>query len=127
MAVRSLRRAIALASTFVAACGPFHRGNGVPDAVVIFNNQSLSQANVYAVWAGGEQVRIGTVFGGRTEKLRVPGSITSTGTDISIVARLFASTRVPRTGPIHLAPGDTIEVTLPSDERILTVLPPRSP
>jgi hypothetical protein len=33
--------------------------------VVLFNNQSLNQANVYAVRSGGPQVRIGSVIANR--------------------------------------------------------------
>ena len=109
-----------------AACGPLYRG-GPPDAVVLFNNQSLNQADVYAVRGGGPQIRIGSVIANRREALRVPSSMTAAGSDLTIVARTVAANRVARSGPIPLAPGDTIEVTLAIDERALTVLPPRTP
>src|SRR5437762_12138333 len=56
------------------ACGPFHRG-GPPDAVVVFKNEATDQADVYALGPGGEPTRIGTVFAGRTDTLRVPTSV----------------------------------------------------
>src|SRR5690349_17369056 len=57
----------------LGACGPLHRGNGpTQTATVIFSNESIDQADVYAVVSGSQAVRIGTVFAGRTESLRVP-------------------------------------------------------
>jgi len=123
---RNWRRSALVWVAATAACGPLYHG-GAPDAVVLFNNQSLNQANVYAVRTGGPEIRIGSVIANRREALRVPSSLTSAGSDVTIVARMIASNRTPRSGPIPLAPGDTIEVTLAIDERMLTVLPPRNP
>jgi hypothetical protein len=120
-----ISRFLLLTVAAVAACGPFHQGR-TPDSVVIFNNQSLDQADVYAARGGGGEVRIGTVFSNRREALRLPSAVSSSG-DFTVIARIFASNRRPRTGPLQLAIGDTIEVTLPPDGRSLTVLPPRSP
>ncbi len=108
------------------ACGPFRRG-GPPDPVVIFNNQSLDQVDVYAVRSGGFEVRVGTVMSNRRELLRVPPSVASGGSDFNIAARPLASSRLIRTGALQLVAGDTIEVTLPTDGRALVVLPARSP
>jgi len=121
---RCVAAAAALTIT-AAACGPFHHGGpALPDAVVIFNNQSMDQADVYAVGTGGQPVRIGTVFSGRSEMLKVPAGSTGGGNSVDIIARIFASSRAPRSGPIALSPGDTVLVTLPVDEKMLTVLPP---
>lgn len=118
-----LLRVLSFAFAVVAlACGPFRRYDA-PAAIVLFNNQSLSQADVYALRPGGPQVRIGTVTAGRREALRVPDAFTAS--DFNIVARLIGAARGVATGPITLSRGDTIEVTLPSDARMLTVLPPR--
>lgn len=123
----TIRRA-AILTTIAAsalACGPFHRG-GTPDSVVLFRNQSTDQADVYALGSGGEPIRIGTVFSGRTEALRVPTSVTGGANRVNVIVRIFASSKVVASGPFTLAPGDTMEVTLPSDEKILSVLPARS-
>ena len=105
-----------------AACGPFRRGANAPDPVVFFHNQSLDQADVFAVRSGGNAIRIGTVFAGRREALRVPLGAAGDRT-VNIVARILATSRAPRTGQITLAPGDSVEVTLSSDEKMLSVLP----
>ncbi|HEY7234385.1 MAG TPA: hypothetical protein VH539_09575 [Gemmatimonadaceae bacterium] len=110
---------VALAST---ACGPFHRG-GQPEAAVVFHNQSPDQADVYALGPGGDPQRIGTVFAGRTEALRVSSSVTGGADRVNVIARIFPSGRVVATGPFTLAPGDQMDVTLSSDERLLSVLP----
>ena len=116
----------AIIAALALACGPLRRGD-TPQAVVIFDNQSFAQADVYAVRAGGGgSFRIGTVFPGRRETLRLPSSALGGGT-VTIVARLLASSRVPSSGPLSLAPGDSLEITLPPDARVLTVLPARQP
>jgi len=121
--VRHLTLALALAgSSSIAACGPFMH-SGAPAAQVIFANQSLDQADVYAVLNGGQSQRIGTVFAGRTETLDIPRNITAAGGTVSIVARLLAHTYTPSTGPLTLNPGDRVRVTLPSNARSLSVVP----
>jgi hypothetical protein len=121
-----IRRVAVLAAVAIsaAACGPFRRG-GPPDGVVIFTNQSIDQADVYALGSGGEPVRIGTVFAGRTENLRVPSSVTGGAQRVNVIARIFASPRTVASGGFSLAPGDTMTVTLTSDEKMLSVLPPK--
>src|SRR4051812_21402118 len=100
---RDWRRLAFVLVAATTACGPLYRG-GAPDAVVLFNNESLNQANVYAVRTGGPEIRIGSVIANRREALRVPSSLTSAGSDVMIVARMLASNRMPRSGPIPLAP-----------------------
>lgn len=120
------RRVVTLVvvATAATACGPFHHG-GPTDAIVIFKNQSSDQADVYALGSGGEPIRIGTVFAGRTENLRVPGSVTGGAQRVNVIARIFATPRTVASGPFSLAPGDTMTVTLGSDEKMLSALPPR--
>src|SRR2546423_1395977 len=68
---------VAVAATALMGCGPFHHG---PDdtAHVVFVNESLDQADVYAVTSGGgDPVRIGTVMGNRTETLTLPAPFSS--------------------------------------------------
>ena len=113
------------AALALAGCGPFHQGNQ-PESVVVFRNQSPDQADVYALGSGGDPIRIGTVFSGRTETLRVPTSVTGASSRVNVVARIFATGRVVVTGPFTLMPGDSMDVTLTSDEKILSVLPSRS-
>lgn len=122
----ALRRVVTLvaAASAAAACGPFRR-TGPADPVVIFHNQSSDQADVYAIGTGGEPVRIGTVFAGRTENLRVPQAVMGGAARVNVIARIFASPRVVSSGAFSLAPGDSMAVTLSSDEKILSVLPPR--
>ena len=122
----ALRRVVTLVAvaSVAAACGPFRHG-GPPDPVVVFHNQSSDQANVYAIGTGGEPVRIGTVFAGRTENLRVPQGVVGGAQRVNIIARIFASPRVVSSGAFSLAPGDSMAVTLSTDEKILSVLPAR--
>src|SRR5690242_5006746 len=122
-----VRRSLALIVALVAsaACGPFHRG-ATPEAVVIFHNQSTDQADVYALGPGGDPTRIGTVFAGKTEALRVNDAIVGGANRVNVIARIFPSGRVVSSGPFSLGPGDSMDLTLSSDERILSVLPSAS-
>jgi hypothetical protein len=121
-----LRGALAWAALAIGAagCGPFHRG-AQPDAVIVFHNQSNDQADVYALSAGGEPIRIGTVFAQRSEALKVPASATGAADRVNIIARIFASSHVVASGPFSLGPGDSMDVTLPPEENMLAVLPTR--
>jgi hypothetical protein len=121
-----IRRALVAVAAAIAltSCGPFHRGSQ-PESVVVFHNDSPDQADVYAIGSGGDPVRIGTVFAGRTETLRVPSSITGASSRVNVVARIFPTGRLVVTGPFTLMSGDSMNVTLTGDEKILSVLPSR--
>jgi hypothetical protein len=103
------------------------RKGGPPAAIVDFDNQSLDQADVFIVRSNGSQIRIGTVFAGRRENLRVAGATISGDQQVNVVARIRSTSRTPRTGVFTLAPGDRVTVTLPSQENLLSVLPGREP
>jgi len=121
--VRGLGIALALAAT--AACGPLrHRASPQEQAIVSFTNESLDQADVYAVTAV-QAIRIGTVMAGRTENLIVPADIAFRGDNVNVVARLLAQRNRPQSGPITLRPGERLEIRLPMDQRALVVLPGR--
>lgn len=122
-----IRHSIALlaAAFSLAACGPFRHGTSEPDAVVVFHNQSPDQADVFALGPGGDPVRIGTVFAGKTESLRVPQTVTGGANRVNVFARVFPTGRVVASGPFSVGPGDSMDVTLTSDEKMLSVLPSR--
>ena len=112
----------AAAAVGAAACGPFHKGQGPPPAYLYFTNESLDQADVYAVLSGDQPIRIGTVAAGRTDTLTVPPEISSRG-NVNVVARLLARSARPSSGPIPLHPGDRLAIRLPIDQKMLVVLP----
>jgi len=122
-----LRRAPAwalLSAVTLAGCGPFHRG-AQPDTEILFHNQSIDQADVYAMGPGGDPIRIGTVYGQKTDRLKVPLSASSTDR-VNIIARVFPSSRIVASGPFTLLQGGVMDVTLPSEENMLAVLPART-
>jgi hypothetical protein len=117
---RILRGLAALAAT---ACGPFHLGSR-NTATVIFTNDSLEQADVYATIANADAVRIGTVLAASTDTLTVPSSVTTqAGGETNIFARLLARSARPATGMISLRPSDVNRVRLTTDARALFVTP----
>src|SRR4051812_24304160 len=118
--VRALALLVALSST---ACGPFHRGAD-ESGQIVFTNDSIDQADVYASTPGGDPVRIGTVFGSRTETLRLPATFTS-GTDFVVIARILAKPGSLGSGRLTLRSGESLQIRLPSDEKTLVVLPGR--
>jgi hypothetical protein len=122
---RHVSLALASAGLVTAAsCGRLmHHGEDLPTTQVIFVNQSLDQADVFAVLDAGQSVRLGTVFAGRTDTLSVPYDIVSRGATVTIAARLLARNYAPHTGPLVLTPGQVLQVTLPSSLSTLTVLP----
>lgn len=119
----SLRRTVPfVVLSLSAACGPMHRG-GPPGARIVFANESLDQADVYAIASSGAQTRIGTVTAGRTETLRIPATAAGGDNSVNIVARLLARSYTPSTGRFTLSPDDVMRVTLTTDARFLTLLP----
>ena len=106
-----------------AACGPFHLGSR-DQATVIFSNETLNQASVYAM-ESTQPIRIGTVLALHTDTLRIPSSvIRANGGQTNIVARILTQSYQPSTGPITLAVDDVIRVRLSSDGRSMFVTPP---
>jgi hypothetical protein len=124
--VRHTHRLIALAViTAAAACGPFRSRPASERALLYFTNESLDQADVFAVVPGSDAVRIGIVFAGRTDTLVVPPGVVNRGNTINVVARLLARSNAPQTGPIAIHPGARWEVRLPLDAKLLVALPAR--
>jgi hypothetical protein len=118
--VRRLARATVLVG--VAACSPLK--HAPPRAHLVFRNESLDQADVYAVISGAQTIRIGTVFPGHTDTLTVPDAALGRG-NVVVVARLLARRVAPQSGPIPIRAGELLEVTLPMDAKLLSVLPAR--
>ena len=120
----AMRRTIALVVAAASLAGCVHKLiQQEPDPIVIFRNDSPDQADVYAVGSGGDPIRIGTVFAGRSEVFRVPGTIIGGSSRVNIIARMFPGGRVIRTGEFSLPPGESMTVRLTTDEKILSVLP----
>jgi hypothetical protein len=123
---RVVRRLAPVVLIVAAACGPLRRGGSAPaPALLYFTNESLYQADVFITAAGAGARRIGTVMSGRTDTLAVPTDLTTRGGTLNVVARLFARSSVPRTGPVSILPGERYQVTLSSDARLISFLPAR--
>lgn len=126
---RTLVLALAAAAT-LAACAR-RNALGEPEApvdpnapvVILFENQSQSQAGVYVVPRGGLERRVATVQPGRTETITLDRNAWGATGSINVVARLIGSSATPSTGQITLAPGLRLQVTLPNTANTLTVLP----
>jgi hypothetical protein len=92
---------------------------------VYFTNESLDQADVYAISSGSSAIRIGTVMPGRTDTLRVPQMMVSRGDNVNFYARLLARSGIVQSGLVAVHPGDEFDIRLGSDLKILAVLPAR--
>jgi hypothetical protein len=124
-----VRRAVLGASVLAAssACSRFHHSADEEPAMqaqIVFINESLEQADVFATSGAGESIRIGTVQAGRTQTLDVPQQFV-TRASVIIVVRLLARSGTIRTGPIAISAGDRIQVRLPISGNVLSVLPAR--
>ena len=121
-------RSMLVGSILVAAvgsCGPFHPGAepGTGPTTVVFQNESLDQADLFAVRQSAGALRIGTVMAGRTDTLMIDTGTVPAGESVDFVARLLASRNTPHSGPVALLPGQWLTVTLPLTANILSVLP----
>jgi hypothetical protein len=114
---------IGITAATTSACSARRGGAASAPAILYFTNESQDQADVYAVVSGSQPVRLGTVFSNRTDTLRVPADIAARGSNVSVIARLLARNVTPSTGPLAIHPGDRLSVRLPSDQRLLVVLP----
>jgi hypothetical protein len=124
---RIVRRArhVVLLLLVAASCGRFRNEDpmATDQATIVFVNQSLAQADVYAIGSGGgEAVRLGVVLPGSTSALRVRSDLLHRS-PLNIVARLLAESTSPQSGPVSLVAGDRVQITLPSNGRTLQVLP----
>ena len=109
------------------ACGPLHHSEDEAEqrAEIEFINESLYPAEVYAVVSGSESIRIGSVMAGRTEILRVPQQMIDRASAVNIVARPLAQSRSLSTGPVSIGRGERIQVRMPINGSVLSVLPSR--
>jgi hypothetical protein len=118
----AIRAGLLMLALLLTACGTFNRG-GDNSAKVIFTNETLDQATVYASPPGSDPIRIGTVLGNQTTTLTVPTSITDRSSTTTIRVRLLARPEQPSSGPITLRAGDEIRVRLPAGAQTLMVTP----
>jgi hypothetical protein len=121
--MKMLSRSLAVLVAFTTACGPFRANAGDNPAFIIFHNNGMDQAAVYLVSAASDFRRIGTVPAGRTETLKISSDMTHG--PVNIVVRMLANYDLPSTGQVTLRPGESYEVTLPMDAKMLIFLPAR--
>jgi len=93
------------------------RGGGrsrPPDAAtyVEVRNQNWQDQNVY-VLRSSQRVRLGTVTGGSTQKLRIPSSLLFGATPLSFLADPIGSSRQAISMEITVSPGETVTLTIP--------------
>jgi len=121
---RSTRMLVLAAAALLGACSrnQVAAEPGNEPAVVVFSNESLTQADLFAVVSGGGDARkLGTVMAGRTETLRLSADLAIRGS-VSLVARLLNGGTLS-TGLVPVDPGDTVHVQLPLNRSMLVFLP----
>jgi hypothetical protein len=108
------------------SCGRARTNDTAPDTgpiVIVFHNESLDQADVFAVRQASGALRLGTVMAGHTDTLTIQRGTIPPGATVDFVARLLSRSRTPHSGPVAVQPGQRLSVTLPTTENILAVLP----
>ena len=114
----------ALALSALGACASVPRPAS-PSAVVVFTNESVDLAELYAV-RGGSSIRLGRAEAGRTVELSVPATALGAGGTVSFIARIFGRPRLaPTSGDVSLLEGERVAVRLPFDLAMLAVVPAR--
>ena len=123
-AARSARLLLLTTAGLLGACSRNQMAAepGNEPAAVVFSNESLTQADLFAVVSGGGDARkLGTVMAGRTETLRLSADLALRG-NLSLVARLLNGGTLS-TGVVPVHPGDTVHVQLPLNRSMLVFLP----
>src|SRR4051812_28235012 len=124
VAVTAARLLAVASAAILGACSrnqPETDPGNVP-AAVVFSNESLTQSDLFAVVSGSSESRkLGTVFAGRTETLRVPYELTHRG-GLALVARMLNGGTLS-SGVVSIRPGDTVHVQLPLNHNMLVLLP----
>jgi hypothetical protein len=108
------------------ACGGLHSGGATPDSgptTVVFRNESLDQADLFAVRRSAGALRLGTIMAGRTDTLEIQKGTVAPGESVDFVARLLTGKHTPHSGMVAVSPGQVLTITLPQTENILSVLP----
>lgn len=113
MRIRSVSLALLLLG--VAACASFSH-SGTPDqnqpTVVVVDNQSYLDMNVYAV-RSGQRIRLGTAGGVGKTSLTIPSTLVSGATPIRFVADPIGGARASVSQEITVSPGDTVVMQIP--------------
>lgn len=96
----------------VAGRGRAERVPNEPETFVEVQNQSWLDVNVYVV-RGAQQVRLGTVNGATTRRLRIPASLLFGPTPLRFVIDPIGSGRTPVTQEVLVSPGETVRLIVP--------------
>lgn len=91
-------------------------GNRSSTAVLVVENQSTSDMRIYARFAG-QEVRLGSVTGLRTERLEIPSSIVGGGRELAFVADPLAGRSTATSFSIFVAPGEEVTMVIPPTVR----------
>lgn len=125
---KKLAMGLALAST-LAGCGQAavathggpnaFTGGGSGDAVIRVTNYNWSDMSVYAE-RHGAQIRLGSVASMATEQFKLPRELVG-ATDLHIIADPLGSTRVYRTRPVLVVPGQQVAFRIENNLELSTV------
>ena len=113
MRIRSVSLALLLFGA--AACASVaHSGTADQNqpTVVVVDNQSYLDMNVYAV-RSGQRIRLGTANGVGKTSLTIPSTLVSGVTPIRFVADPIGGTRASVSQEITVSPGDTVVMQIP--------------
>lgn len=91
------------------ASGPLPAGRAATQVAV--SNHNWSDMVIYAVRAG-TRYRLGMVTTNETRRFRLPRGLEMAGADLRLVADPVGGFDAYESGAIHVAPGQTIELSL---------------
>mgnify|MGYP000285993767 FL=1 len=104
-------------AVLVSACAMAGRGRAErvpnePETFVEVQNQSWLDVNVF-VLRGAQQVRLGTVEGATTRRLRIPSTLLFGPTPLRFRIDPIGSGRAPVSQEILVSPGETVRLVVP--------------
>lgn len=86
-------------------------GKPAPGAMVVVANHNFADINLYVVQSG-MRVRLGTVTGLTTQRLRLPREVTRTVADLRIFADPIGGAQTYLSPPVRVHPGQSLELVL---------------
>jgi hypothetical protein len=100
------------------------RGDDDRDASLLVRVDAPERATLY-MFAGSERIRLGEINGPGEAMYRIPYMVLARAGQVTVVARIFASTDVIVSDALLLQPGDDIDLNVQTHLKTMYALPGR--
>ena len=110
---------VAVLLLLLAACTSSRssvRAGAEPRTTLRVTNQSWLDVNMY-ITTGSQRIRLGSVSGNSTTRLRIPSSVVGFGREVGFIADPIGSGSVASSFQIFVRPGEEVTITIPPSVR----------